>query len=83
MNDGTSWTWVELYEHCKFNFLFRKVYFYIEAFRDDGFGFQKKSNGASRPGDKLTTLPVQGTSEISTVKERSCHIANEHFKITR
>ena len=43
--------------------------------------FPKKSQKGS--GDKLTTLPVQGTSEISTVKERSYHIANEHFKIIR
>lgn len=30
---------------------------------------------SSFPGDKLSTLPMQGTSEISTVEERS-HIAN-------
>ena len=33
-------------------------------------------------GDKLTTSPVQGTSEISAVKEHS-HIANAHLKIIR
>ena len=31
-------------------------------------------------GDKLTVSPVQGTSEISIVKERN-HIANAHLKI--
>ena len=30
---------------------------------------------SSFPGDKLSTLPMQGTSEISTVEERS-HITN-------
>ena len=30
---------------------------------------------SSFPGDKLSTLPMQGTSEISTVEERS-HISN-------
>ena len=30
---------------------------------------------SSFPGDKLSTLPIQGTSEISTVEERS-HITN-------
>lgn len=30
---------------------------------------------SSFPGDKLSTLPIQGTSEICTVEERS-HIAN-------
>ena len=32
--------------------------------------------------DKLTTSPVQGTSDTSTVKEHS-HIANAHLKIIR
>ena len=31
-------------------------------------------------GDKLTTLPVQGTSEVSTFKERA-HVAYAHLKI--
>ena len=32
-------------------------------------------------GDKLTVSPVQGTSEISIVKERN-HIANAHLNIS-
>ena len=55
---------------AKFKVQSRKVKI-IESFHDDGF--QKRSNGF--PGDKLSTLPTQGTSEISTVEERS-HIAN-------
>ena len=31
-------------------------------------------------GDKITTLPVQGTSEVSTFEERS-QIAYAHLKI--
>lgn len=37
---------------------------------------------SSFPGDKLSTLPIQGTSEISTVEERS-HFASAHLKIIR
>ena len=40
----------------------------------------KRSNGFSFLGDKLTTSFVQGTSEISTVKEHS-HIAIRHLEI--
>lgn len=36
---------------------------------------KKDQTVSSFLGDKLSTLPMQGTSEISTVEERS-HIAN-------
>ena len=42
--------------------------------------FKKGEKVSSFPGNKLTTSFVQGTSEISTVKERS-HIINAHLKI--
>ena len=42
--------------------------------------FKKGEKVSSFPGNKLTTSFVQGTSEISTVNERS-HIINEHLKI--
>ena len=42
--------------------------------------FKKGEKVSSFPGNKLTTSLVQGTSEISTVKERR-HIINAHLKI--
>ena len=43
---------------------------------------KKRQKVSSFLGDKLTTSFRQGTSEISTVKERS-HIANAHLKIIK
>ena len=60
--------WVKLYQHCKFQVLSRKGYI-IDAFLE--VAFQK--TGQTVPSflaDKPTTSPVQGTSEIFTVKER-------------
>ena len=71
--------WEELYLHCKFNVLSRKVYI---NFLSKLFATTSSKKVKRFPGDKLTTLPVQGTSGISTVKEHT-HNANEHLKIIR
>ena len=58
--------------------LLSSIVYIIEAFHDDGF--QKDQMDSSFQSSKPTTSPVQpGTSEISTVKERS-HITNAPLK---
>ena len=55
----------ELYQHCNFKVFFQKnVSCSIKALRDH-------QTVSSFLCDKLTTSPVPGTSEISTVKEQS------------
>ena len=81
MNDGTSWTYGQNFICIANLTFFTEKFTFISKLFATMDSVSKKSQKGS--GDKLTTLPVQGTSKISTVKERSCHIANEHFKITR
>ena len=60
--------WEKLYQHCKFHVLSRKGYI-IDALLEVAF----QRIGQTVPSfldDKPTTSPVQGTSEIFTVKER-------------
>ena len=64
--------WVELYQHCKFKVISRKIYI-IEAFRDL-MHFKKGQTVSIFIADKLTTSPMQGTSgsgSLGTVKKRS------------
>ena len=53
------------------------IVYIIKAFHDDGF--QKDQTDSSFQSSKPTTSPVQGTSEISTVKEHS-HNTNMPLK---
>ena len=64
--------------YCKFKFLFRKVYI------NEAFVTMRSKKGqavSSFLGDKLTTSFVHGSSEISTVRERSHIVAISRFPV--